>query len=191
MTDSIFLRSEWDDRKNLPALSKKPNEPTAQPAYITLDLQSGEVDLWVQQERGSLPMRMFHGAIRLYPIQSELTREEILDGLHEHWSKLQTLFTVAEDALDGDGPEARFSPTETIRELDSTIERAFERLSPESLVLSSETEVADHFEQDIAGSESARDLAGEILSLNGGEFYLADSLADLDRLIEIIESNRD
>lgn len=100
MTKPITIIFESDDDA-APLYCHYPNQIQAQPAYVTLNLQTGEVDAQFSGEIGNgMPADVWHGTVRRYPIRSDLSGAQIMEVIEDIKDTLQGILDNSEVVFD-------------------------------------------------------------------------------------------
>lgn len=93
----VFKSSE-----HTPVFLHYSNQTEAQPAYITLDLNNGNVDATASGEIGNgMPAEVWRGVIRRYPLRSDLTLEQVNDCINDVADTLRTIYAGSSVEHDG------------------------------------------------------------------------------------------
>ncbi len=112
------------DNDTAPLHAHYQGQTQAQPAYITLNLNTGEVDALVSGETGSgMPADVWHGTVRRYPIRTDLSGAQIIGVIEDIKDTLQTIL---------DNSEVKFDNGDWVGQLNESGESAEESL-PELL----------------------------------------------------------
>lgn len=155
-----------------------------QPAFVELDLNTGEVDAIISGEIGNaMPADVWHGVRRRYPINCKLNANQVFDAITTVQADLQAVYSGSEVVLN--------DSTNWIGQLDSSAQEAEERLAAlyevgADIEGSLTTSIADWLGDSIwpAPAQTVSDFLGELESLNGEDNHwfvgdIRDSVFDL------------
>ncbi|KXS55418.1 MAG: hypothetical protein AWU57_197 [Marinobacter sp. T13-3] len=118
MTNAIKIVFTPDANDPAPLHRHYQGQINPQPAFMTLDLSTGEVDAMVSGEIGNgMPADVWHGVRRRYPIRGNLTNDQIVECLNDSELKdaLQTIY---------DNAEVVMQDTNWVGKLNATAEQA-------------------------------------------------------------------
>lgn len=97
MTKPITISFDRYQDNEAPLFHRYPGQVNPQPAYVTLDLETGEVDAQASGEVGNaMPADVWHGVVRRYPIRGDLTKDQVVEALEGIKGTLQTILDNSE-----------------------------------------------------------------------------------------------
>jgi hypothetical protein len=98
-TAKIIFNAE---QKGLPLYCQYQGQHNPQPAYVTLDLDNGEINADYSGEIGNgMPMSVWNGVVRRYPIHNLLNASQIQEILEENLEAFQKI--VDNSSVEWDG----------------------------------------------------------------------------------------
>ncbi len=96
------LNITFENDSTFPVYCKYPMQHSAQPAYITLDLEDGELTASYNSEMGgSTPSRQWHNIVLTFPIPSTTTGDEIQSLIEKYENGFQEILDDSKVMWDG------------------------------------------------------------------------------------------
>jgi hypothetical protein len=96
----LFNASEKTER--FPVYCKYPGQFNAQPAFITLDLEDGDIDADYTSEIGNaVPARVWHGIVIRFAINPQSTADQIEQIINDNAEAFQQILDGADVVWDG------------------------------------------------------------------------------------------
>ena len=160
----------FDPTKSVaPLYAKYQNEILPQPAFVTLNVETGEVDADYNGEIGNaVPMNVWHGVVRRYNISNTLSSDQVANVLEE-------IKPLLERVLDGGSVE--WDGSNWVGELTEDAEQAEQEIEGESQGQGLGYDIEGHVIDDLESW----------LSEAGTDGWMPDESQDVNEFIKIIK----
>lgn len=171
----ITAHSVFSSEERFPVYCKYPGQYQNQPAFIALDLETGEVDAGYSGEIGNaIPSPVFHGIVIRFPIRPESTADMITEMISSNLENFQTVLDGSSIEWDGSNYVGRLSESasDLVNEMQCSL---FDDCQEGGIIDDLGTYLDGNIDPD---GQSFEDFAHEIFSYNGDNDYWFSS--DLD-----------
>ena len=161
-------RNTFKSEERFPVYCKYPQQCNPQPAYITLNLRTGEVDADYSGEIGNgVPADVWHGLVIRFPLSSEATGGTIENMIDNNLSIFQEILDGSEVVWDGSNHVGKL--TDEAREIAEDMDRnGFYSEEGGILTVRDIIKNGDFYPSD---GQSIEDFAENIASCDGEEGY--------------------
>jgi len=179
------VKNVFKSDENFPVYCKYDGQISAQPAYISLDLETGEVDAGYNPNPGgsSMSSRQFHGLEICIAIPCEASADQINAWIEDNEDHFQEILDSAEVAWRDSNKVGVL--TEDAREL-------IYRLDGQTFELDRFMIDRDYFadwldDEKPGENQSLNDFAQNLLDRNGdGDCYFADDLRSVEAIKDLL-----
>jgi len=181
MTTLNILFNATERSERFPVYCKYPQQYNAQPAFITLDLEDGDIDADYTSEIGNaIPGRVWHGIVLRFGISPESTADQIEKIINDNAEAFQQILDGADVVWDGNN---------NVGKLNEEAQAVYDRLNDygNGFCCDHEGGMIDDLGVWMDGpgylpaGKSFDDYAQELFDCDGNDgYYFADHLSDVD-----------